>query len=252
MRHQPATSIYLRDNHDSLWDYKWVWVGLSKLIIGKEREAGHLRGENNDLELFYINQSAAYGITLVNIISANARSLPGAVSEGFGRLGRTHRWRCASMTFCATPATFASFSWTPISSSSSLELFRYPPFQNVLAGEGPPSRSTYGSIYHTGLKIARPMTGLSHLALDTGRERIEKNHLSHDLRESHKNLWDAPKNPICFYATYTQKNTRSRYATQSMPRISALAGKITRRRITTNDEIGTAFSLRRRHPHMSR
>ena len=106
MQRQSATSIHMRDTHDSMWDNKWVGVDLPKLVIGKERGVGAVRGTSNGFNVSYINQSAAYRITLVRIISANARSFSGAISDRVGPLGRTHHWRRASTTFCATPATF--------------------------------------------------------------------------------------------------------------------------------------------------
>ena len=82
-------------------------MDLSKLVIGKEREAGAVREKNNGFDLFYTNQSAAHRITLVGPISAIARSFYGAISDRAGPLGQIHRWRRVSTTFRAMPA--ASF-----------------------------------------------------------------------------------------------------------------------------------------------
>ena len=135
-------------------------MGLPKLIIGKGIEAGVLQGKNNEFGLSYINQTAAYGITWVSIISANARSCDGAISDWIDSLGRTHRWLYASTTFCATPATILPFhgrrSPTPLRFSSLSHTY---PFRISSQDEGAPARSAYGSFQDTDLKTARHMTG---------------------------------------------------------------------------------------------
>ena len=131
MRHQSATSTHTGDTDDSMSDNTWVGVDLPKLVIGNGRGAGALRRQSNGFDSSYIKR-----IGLVRIISANARSFFTARSDWVASLGQTHPWRCASTTFCATPFTFPSFSWTAISnSSSSSEPFTYLPFQSVLEGQ---------------------------------------------------------------------------------------------------------------------